>query len=580
MKCSSRLTVVCGCLFLCVLSSLSVAAQNSTRRLQDSLRLVISRTEGADRLAAYRQLARTYQTELDAGALDSLLVIFDAMDAEARKMGDIVQQGLIRCNRLMAFSNRQLNDEVISQAPAVLDFLAGNELWENYYILCRLVIDTYRIQGKYEKALAEADRVYEHAKARNDRGGMGIVQLSLSRIYTLQRRFPEAEKCLRESIAMMQDETGYLNLLATAYNRLIKLLIAQRRYDEAGQVAHDTEAVNRRYEQASKSPQPSAWYNLYMCYVDLYRQSGEFEKAQVYVDKIDSMTKGTVKIYKERAHVLLGRKRYREALELLDKAIKTSSDSLESKYLKLVALIRMQEPGNAIRQLDELVDDLEAERNAEYNAKLDEVRTQYEVDKYIAEEERTRLYFLLTLGLCLFLFLLLGGVSYYNRIIAGKNRNLYRQIREQDRLEEELELLRAEVLSQRKARTAGDWAAHSAGDWTQRDLVARLREYLLSGDNLAHSELGRDEIAGALGTNKNTLTDAVKAVTGKTPMEYIRAIQLDEARRQFDKHPELTVEAVAFDCGFNAPNTFYRLFRKHYGISPAEYRKIAHSQRP
>jgi Transcriptional regulator containing an amidase domain and an AraC-type DNA-binding HTH domain len=42
-----------------------------------------------------------------------------------------------------------------------------------------------------------------------------------------------------------------------------------------------------------------------------------------------------------------------------------------------------------------------------------------------------------------------------------------------------------------------------------------------------------------------------------------------------EKHPELTIEAIAADCGFNAPNTFYRLFQKNYEISPAEYRKIA-----
>lgn len=60
------------------------------------------------------------------------------------------------------------------------------------------------------------------------------------------------------------------------------------------------------------------------------------------------------------------------------------------------------------------------------------------------------------------------------------------------------------------------------------------------------------------------------------PREYIRRVQLEEARRLLDKYPELTVEAVAFDCGFNALNTFYRLFRKHYGISPAQYRKIAY----
>lgn len=68
-------------------------------------------------------------------------------------------------------------------------------------------------------------------------------------------------------------------------------------------------------------------------------------------------------------------------------------------------------------------------------------------------------------------------------------------------------------------------------------------------------------------------------MTGQTPMEYLRGMRLDEARRMLDSHPELTIEAVAFSCGFSIPSTFYRLFRRQWGISPAEYRKMAESQR-
>lgn len=91
----------------------------------------------------------------------------------------------------------------------------------------------------------------------------------------------------------------------------------------------------------------------------------------------------------------------------------------------------------------------------------------------------------------------------------------------------------------------------------------RLQEYLLSGENLSNADMNRDDIISALGTNRNTLTEAVKAVTGKSPMEYTRFLKIEEARRMLDSHPEFTIEAVAFSCGFNIPSTFYRLFRNN-----------------
>ena len=110
-------------------------------------------------------------------------------------------------------------------------------------------------------------------------------------------------------------------------------------------------------------------------------------------------------------------------------------------------------------------------------------------------------------------------------------------------------------------------------------LLARLRHYLLSEDRYADFELAnRDNIVTTLNTNKNTLSKAVKAITGKTLMEYIRFIQIEEVRRLFAEQPDYSIESIANECGFQSMNTFYRQFKKQYGMTPNDYRKIASSE--
>jgi AraC-like DNA-binding protein len=77
-----------------------------------------------------------------------------------------------------------------------------------------------------------------------------------------------------------------------------------------------------------------------------------------------------------------------------------------------------------------------------------------------------------------------------------------------------------------------------------------------------------------MATNRAYLFDAIKTVTGKTPMVFINHLRLDEAKRLLDNTP-LTIETIACECGFTTSSTFYRQFRDRYQITPAAYRKMA-----
>jgi AraC-like DNA-binding protein len=167
-----------------------------------------------------------------------------------------------------------------------------------------------------------------------------------------------------------------------------------------------------------------------------------------------------------------------------------------------------------------------------------------------------------------------------------KKRNaylgLYRQIREQDRLADELEMMtkRYELLTQNlspaveKAFTE-EVSTEISGDMQQYKLMLRLREYLLIDRNFTKADLERDEIVVALNTNKTYLYEAIRAVYNRTLQEHINLLRLEESRRMLEYDSHFTIEAIADACGFKSIRTFYRLFREHYHITPTDYRKMA-----
>lgn len=569
--------------------ALPVLAQNNLQHQKDSLRQVIEHSEGIDKLRSYNRLYYLYMSEIaDDQKMDTLLMLLNRVEAEAIKQGNAEMQGMVYGNAIIAHINRSEHDKVIEKAPAYLDFYIENGLWKFYYQIHMQLITAYNLKGEYESAVEEGEKMYARAKERKDKAGMATALYATGIIYNSQDRWKEEEKCFRECIGLLWEVSGYDNILTQSYAFLCMVLRAQNRYDDLLQLVPEYEKAIARFEKASGRAQPEARGNLYIALMNTYIDIREYDKAEPYLAKIEGLINNDIsrfELLRARALILQSHGDYGKALAAIDSAMTRTPESdfnrNSLRRIKMQILARMGRYREADGLLNEIIATNDTLKNVEVNARFDELRTQYEVEKHIAEKERNFHYLLFALAICLVLALLLAGAFYYNRTIALKNRKLYERIKEQDRLADELSRLENARQSESSPKDSGKKAGATelfASSGEQQNLVIRLQEYLLSDDNLSNTDINRDGIISALGTNKNALTDAVKSVTGKSPMEYMRTLKVEEARRKLDSHPELTIEAIAFSCGFNIPSTFYRLFRKQYGISPTEYRKMATSK--
>lgn len=551
--------------------TLPVSAQNTIQQQKDSLCRAIEQSDGTDKLRSYNRLYYLYMSEIaDDRKMDTLLTLFGQTEAEAIRQGNVKMQGMVYGNTIISHINRNEYDKIIQKAPGYLDFYILHEQWKLYYQIHMQLITAYNLKGDYKKAAEEAKLMFDRAKARKDKAGMATALYATAITYNVQDRWKEEEDCFRECIRLLWEVSGYDNILTQAYAFLCSSLRAQGQYDKLLQLVPEYEKAIARFEKAAGRTQPEAWGNLYVALMNTYIDTKDYDKAGEYLAKLEGIVNNNISRYelaRAKALILQSRGDYRKALAAIDSAaveVQESEFDLNAvRKIKMEILTRMGRFDEAFTLFDTIIAANDTIKDVEINARFDELRTQYEVEKHIAEKERNLHYFLFTLGICLVLALLLTAAFYYNRIIALKNHKLYERIKEQDRLANAVETAKAT-----------DTLSPSS---EQKSLVMRLQEYLLSGENLSNADMNRDDIISALGTNRNTLTEAVKAVTGKSPMEYTRFLKIEEARRMLDSHPEFTIEAVAFSCGFNIPSTFYRLFRKQYGISPAEYRKMANS---
>ncbi len=84
-----------------------------------------------------------------------------------------------------------------------------------------------------------------------------------------------------------------------------------------------------------------------------------------------------------------------------------------------------------------------------------------------------------------------------------------------------------------------------------------------------------NSIVQEFGYGRTVFYKKLKAIAGYAPNDFVRIIRMKKAASAL-KNTEMTIAEISFMTGFNDSNYFSRTFKKHFGVTPTEYRKGEH----
>lgn len=88
--------------------------------------------------------------------------------------------------------------------------------------------------------------------------------------------------------------------------------------------------------------------------------------------------------------------------------------------------------------------------------------------------------------------------------------------------------------------------------------------------NLEETELSVEMLSKELGMSRANLYKRMVALTGQSPVAFIRKIRLQRAAQYLEKS-QLTVSEIAYKVGFNSTKYFTKYFKKEFNMLPSAY---------
>lgn len=161
-----------------------------------------------------------------------------------------------------------------------------------------------------------------------------------------------------------------------------------------------------------------------------------------------------------------------------------------------------------------------------------------------------------TLYLLLLVVALLLTINWYVSGVKKKNNELWSDSQELIKMRHYL----------------GSEVAISEPEELQLDSMLLDKAVKCVEQNLLEPQFDVAALAQGMHMSRSTLTRKLRAITGKTPLEFIRQIKMKHAH-QLLANPSTTITEVAANLGYLNRKYFTSCFKEEFGMTPSEYQK-------
>lgn len=539
----------------------------------DSIHSQLTMLEGEEKLQAYEELYNLFY--LNTHQNDSILHYIDLQIEGAQTLNNVEREGEARLKKMVFYYNEFNLANFEALYKETRDFYVAHGQWDNYAKLADLWLPLLCSQALYQRQIEESQTIYNFSKENNIPAGMGVALTYMGQAYYGLNDFQPAEKSFQEGILMLK-KADNPTLLAYTYQLYIGMLQMQENYEKTIPLLAEWEETNK------KNNNPNLLFQFYIQYAQTYLGLEEIEKAGEYIRKAEEQPVKDLpvircQLYEQKMNLYEKNGRYDDALLILD-SLHREIEVIAPNALTRIMWHRTriaEKAGNypvAIQAHKELHAQTDSVWKETIAQQLNTLRTEYEVERHILEKERNRDFALLALAGFVMALLALIIWIVYSRRLRKKNRLLFRQLEEKDRLQHQEAMLKNKqephivpLLTEQKP------ASH--------DLFDRLEQLMTEKQLYTQPNITRKTVAAELFTNENYIFQAIRDRQGISFTDYINNLRLEHARKLlYLSKSNPSIEEICQASGFGTRRTFSRLFGERYGMSPSEFRRIAREE--
>ena len=100
------------------------------------------------------------------------------------------------------------------------------------------------------------------------------------------------------------------------------------------------------------------------------------------------------------------------------------------------------------------------------------------------------------------------------------------------------------------------------------DAISRVQKFMEKNYN---KTISMAEMAGIGNMSPRNLIRRFEQATGNTPLEYLQRFRMENAKKMLENKND-GIEQIAMKCGYDDMSFFRKIFKRHVGMTPREYK--------